>query len=126
MDPRHQKRIQIVQNLFAASFKTNKDNFPFPNEQKTKKILAKTKRIDALIEKFAAKFPPDKIAKTDLAILRLSIYDLLFEPDIPPKVVIDEAVELSKDLSSEKSYAFINAILGNVFLELYPKKPNVK
>ncbi|MDE6181997.1 MAG: N utilization substance protein B, partial [Eubacteriales bacterium] len=52
--------------------------------------------------------------KVDLAILRLAIFEILFEEDIPNKVAINEAIEIAKEYSSEKSYKFINGILANL------------
>ncbi|MBI3620200.1 hypothetical protein HY214_03610 [Candidatus Roizmanbacteria bacterium] len=114
MDPRHLQRIKTIQNLFALSFKSLKNNVPFPGDPKTKKILELRKEIDEKIYRFAKKYPLEKIAKTELAILRLSVYELAIERKLPEKVVIDEAIELAKDLSGDKSYAFINAILGKI------------
>ncbi|MBI2641578.1 transcription antitermination factor NusB [Candidatus Roizmanbacteria bacterium] len=114
MDPRHLKRIETLQNLFAFSFRKVKTNLPYPDDERTKGILKHIEKIDRSIEKFAKRYPLDLIAKTDLAILRLSIYELTFEKKIPQKVVIDEAIELAKEFSGEKSYGFINAILGKV------------
>jgi len=114
MDPRHLKRIETVQNLFAISFEARQKSLPFPKNDKTSKILKHLKKIDGLIRTYAKKFPIDKIAKTDLAILRMSVYDLVIENKLPAKVVINEAVELSKELSGEKAYGFVNAILGNI------------
>ncbi|MEG2189609.1 MAG: transcription antitermination factor NusB, partial [Christensenella sp.] len=54
----------------------------------------------------------ERIAKVDLAILRLAIYELLFIDDIPAKVTVNEAVELAKKYSDEKSYQFVNGLLG--------------
>lgn len=113
-DPRHLKRIEIIQNLFAASYH-EKGGLPYPKDAKTKKILSHLPSIDSLIKTYAKKFPIDKIAKTDLAILRMSVYDLTIEKELPAKVIINEAVELSKDLSGEKSYGFVNAILGHIY-----------
>jgi N utilization substance protein B len=59
-----------------------------------------------------------------LAILQLAIYELLIEKKEPPKVIIDEAVELAKEFGSEKSYAFVNAILGKVYLSISDKSKN--
>jgi len=115
MDPRHLTRIRTVQNLFALSFKNPKSKLPYKDDR-TKKILKELDKIDLLIKRYAQKFPLEKIAKIDLAILRLSVYDLFFEKKIPPKVVINEAVELSKELGGDRSYAFINAILGKIYL----------
>ncbi len=118
MDPRHQKRIETVQNLYAWAYKAGK--LPYPDDKKTKQILGKITSIDKYISKNAPKYPLDKIAKTDLAILRLSVYDLIFDRQLPDKVVIDEAVELAHELSGEKSYSFVNAVLGKVLTQ---KKP---
>ena len=113
MDQRHLQRIKIVQNLFAFSY-SSKNYLPHPNDEKTPKIIGKLKKIDEFIKKYAPRYPLDNIAKTDLSILRLSIYELIFEQKNPKKVVINEAVDLAKELSGEKSYAFINAVLGKI------------
>lgn len=115
MDPRHNKRIEIVQNLFASSFTDLKNNLPFKEEITTQEITKNLNTIDEYIKKYAPKFPLNKIARIDLAILRLSIYELVINQHEPPKVIIDEAVELAKELGGEKSFAFINAILGKVY-----------
>ena|SRR3989338_4715429 len=118
MDQRHLKRIKIVQNLFAYSYKKLRVTLPYPEETKTQKIVAKLATIDKLIREYAPRYPLNNIARTDLAILRMSIYELRFERKIPEKVAIDEAVRLAKELSGEKSYAFINAVLGKILNEL--------
>lgn len=113
MDNRHQRRIKIVQQLYAYSFIPDQpvDKFYL----KTKKIIENNEQINSQIEKFAPKFPLKKIAKVDLAILQLAIYELTIEKKEPPKAIINEAVELAKELGSERSYAFINAVLGKVY-----------
>lgn len=121
MDHRHQKRIKIVQNLYAHTFHRLKtDILPFPQISKTYEIIKKTSKIDSLINRYAKKFKAEKIAKIDLAILRWAIYEFE-QKELPPKVIIDEAIELAKELGAERSYAFINAILGKVLTE-YAKK----
>lgn len=112
MDPRHEKRIKIVQNLFASTYTVAKNNYE-PNEE-TKAILDNIAVIDSLISTIAPKYPVDKISKTDLAILRLAIYELNIAPHEPAKVIINEAVELAKQFGGDKSYAFVNAVLGKV------------
>ena len=114
MDPRHLQRIKTIQNLFAESYTDLKNNLPHPNDEKTKEIVKHLSKIDQFIKKFAPRYPLHNIAKTDLSILRLSIYELMFEKKVPKKVIIDEAIELAKELSGEKSYAFVNAVLGNI------------
>jgi len=114
MDPRHEFRIKLIQNLYAYTFKTKKNNLPFKTDNYFKDIINNVNEIDKLITLHAAKFPIIKIAKTDLSILRWSIYELKFNKKLPVKVVINEAVELAKELSGERSFAFINGVLGKI------------
>jgi len=71
--------------------------------------------INDLIKKFASKYPLEKVSKVDLSILRLAVYELNFEKKTPPKVVIDEAIELAKELGGEKTFSFVNAVLGKIY-----------
>lgn len=114
MDKRHLERIKIVQNLFASSFPDLKNNLPYGENATTADILKNIKKIDGFITKGAPKFPIDRIAKADLAILRLAVYELIISPSEPYKVVINEAVELAKEFAGEKSFGFVNAVLGAV------------
>ncbi len=109
-DPRHKKRQQIIKELFSWSFHPQQDL-----SSKTKKILTKTEKIDQNISRSAPKWPIKKINKIDLAILRLAVYELMYEPKIPAKVAINEAVELAKDFGGENSPSFINGVLGDVY-----------
>lgn len=120
-DPRHLRRRNAIQSLFAESFV----------EQKTKpQIVIEVKKqeenLNNIITKSAPTWPIDKINKIDLAILHLAIYELLNE-DTPPKVVVDEAVELAKEFGSESSGSFVNGVLGTVLDDLEKDgKINVK
>ncbi|OGM05210.1 transcription antitermination factor NusB [Candidatus Woesebacteria bacterium GWB1_43_5] len=109
-DPRHLKRRQVVQQLFAESFASQAKLSGL-----TKKVIAKTKKIDGKIIKSAPQWPIDKLNKIDLAILRLAVYELLYETKTPSKVVIDEAIELAKEFGAESSPGFINGVLGSVY-----------
>ncbi len=122
MDPRHAQRIKTIQNLFALSFDSLSNNLPYPHDPKTTEIQSHLKEIDEQIRSYAKKYPLQKIAKTDLAILRLSIYELIMEKKQPEKVIIDEAIELAKELSGQKSYGFVNAVLGKVLENTGEKK----
>lgn len=113
MDTRHKKRTEIVQNLFAYTFAPQNDALPHTLEL-TKDILAHVEEIDRIISSHASKFPIAKIARIDLAILRLAVYELSIKPSEPPKVIINEAVELAKELGGEKSFSFINGVLGKL------------
>lgn len=113
-DPRHLRRIKLVQNLFAYTFLADKSNQPNEEELATK-IIEHVKDIDAMIHEHAPKYPIDRIARMDLAILRLAIYELVIAKEEPPKVIIDEAVTLAKEFGGDRSYAFINAVLGAIY-----------
>ena len=81
-------------------------------------ILDELDSIDTRIRELAKNWDFDRIARTDLAILRLGIYEILHREDVPPVVVIDEAVELSREFSTDKSNTFINGLLDRVMQEV--------
>ncbi len=101
-DPRHQKRIDRMQKLFALSFQSNHFD----------------ESVDSKIASSAPEWPIDKIAKIDLAILRLAVYELTVAKDQPPKVIIDEAIELAKAYGNENSSKFVNGVLGSILAEV--------
>ena len=80
-----------------------------------KNILFHKKEVDELLQKISANWSPDRMAVIDKNILRLGICELLFDPTAPPKVVINEAVEIAKKFGTEESPDFINGILDKVF-----------
>ena len=96
-DPRHKKRIQEVKSLFAKSFQ-KKDFDP---------------EIDQLIIASAPAWPIEKINKIDLAILRHAVLEIKAR-QVPPKVVIDEAIEIAKRYGAESSPGFVNGVLGAI------------
>lgn len=110
-DPRHKKRQHLVEELFKFDFlkQTVSDT--------AKDIFAHQTEIDEAIRRAAPEFPIDKINKVDLAILRLAAYELTIDKKEPPKVVIDEAVELAKEYGGETSPSFINGALGKIIQE---------
>jgi len=80
-----------------------------------KNILFHKKEVDELLEKISANWVPDRMAVIDKNILRLGICELLFDSTTPPKVVINEAVEIAKKFGTEESPDFINGILDKVY-----------
>lgn len=108
-DPRHQNRREIVKELFAQSFAPQS-----VTNEKVRMILEKAVELDHDIEAAATEWPIDRLNKIDLAVLRLAVYELKYE-ETPPKVVIDEAVELAKEFGSENSSSFINGVLGTIY-----------
>jgi len=77
-------------------------------------------QIDKIIEKTAPEWPIDQIPLVDRNILRLGLYELLFgnRKEVPPKVAINEAIELAKNFGGESSGRFINGVLGTVYREI--------
>lgn len=113
-DPRHQRRRQIVQELFADSF-VKQDT----TSEEVKLIMERLPELDKQIQDAAPAWPTDKLNRIDLAILRLAVYELE-NSQTPPKVVIDEAVELAKEFGGENSPSFVNGVLGTIY-KLYEK-----
>src|SRR3989304_9730384 len=95
-DPRHIRRALIIQKLFSRSFLKDENNKKGTISD-IQKIIQILPSIDKHIAKAAPQFPVEKIAKIDVAILRLACYELLYERKTPPKVIIDEAIELAKE-----------------------------
>jgi N utilization substance protein B len=77
-------------------------------------VIEKLEPIDEKSQGFAQNWEFDRIAKVDLSILRLAIYEMIYRLDIPPIVSIDEAIELSKVFSNPDSKRFINGILDKM------------
>jgi len=80
-------------------------------------IIKNLKKIDRLIKEHAPQWPIDQIKLIDLEILRISIYEGFLSKTTPPKVAIDEAIELAKDFGGERSSQFINGVLGGIYNE---------
>jgi len=80
-----------------------------------KKLLFHEKEVDEMLKKISANWAPDRMAVIDKNILRLGICELLFDSTTPPKVVINEAVEIAKRFGTEESPDFINGILDKIF-----------
>ena len=89
-----------------------------------KGIIEHEKAIDDMIKKAAPEWPIDKIAPIDRNILRIGLYELMFakKEEIPSKVAINEAIEVSKNFGSSNSSKFINGVMGTVFKELFPQE----
>jgi len=77
-------------------------------------VFDRQAQIDHVIETFLRDWDIDRINKVDLAIMRLAIYEMLCEPDVPLGTAVNEAVEMAKEFGTDESSAFINGVLGNV------------
>lgn len=92
-------------------------------EQLVNGTYAKREELDKIIQPIAPEWPLGQIARIDLAILRLAIYELTQTSEMaPPKVVINEAVELAKAFGSDNSSKFINGVLGTAYRTLVEKE----
>ena len=83
-------------------------------EQFVHGVADKAEILDSIIGKHSCGWSIDRISRVDLSILRLSVYELYFIPEIPHSASINAAVELAKTYGGEKSYSFINGILGSI------------
>lgn len=138
MANRHLSRSIVLQSLFEWDFnsKTSTEALEiFERDVKEfapgmgdftfmdvliKGVLEKQKDLDLIIEKAAPDWPIDKINVMDRNILRIGLYELLFSDhsQVPPKVAINEAIELSKTFGGETSSKFVNGVLGAVYKEM--------
>jgi len=116
VDPRHLRRIQVMQAVFAYSFyvdETQQQAFlqAYPELQD---LIAELPSIDQEIQGFASERPLADINKVDLAILRSIVFEWKTKRT-PKKVLIDEAVELAKEFGTESSPKFVNGVLAHLF-----------
>ena len=97
--------------------------------QLIKGVLKHIKKIDKIIEKAAPQWPLEQVAVVDRNVLRVGLYELLFgkRDEVPPKVAINEAIELAKSFGGESSGKFVNGVLGTVYREIgEPGKDHIK
>jgi transcription antitermination protein NusB len=85
-------------------------------------VIAQLKALDAKLQPVAPEWPIDQIARMDRQILRMGLYELENEADVPPKVVINEAVELAKAFGGDNSSKFINGVLGTLLRNIEEAK----
>jgi transcription antitermination protein NusB len=70
--------------------------------------------VDTMIQKHLVNWELSRLNRVDLAVLRMSVYTLMYQGETPPSVVIDEAVEISREFGSDDSYRFVNGVLDSV------------
>lgn len=131
---RHLSRVVVIQTIFAYEFNPQQGHDPealleyvareFDGDiedlgfsyQLLNGVLKNKEKIAELITKHAPEWPLPKIAPIDRAILELAIFEMLYLPEVPDIVAIDEAIELAKTFGNENSQKFINGVL-NAILE---------
>ncbi len=126
---RRELREQIFKLLFRVEFNKMEDmpeqeELFFEDEdaatdgdadyisEKYHKISEKLAEIDALLNEKASGWDTGRMSKVDLTILRLAIYEIRYDEDVPTGVVINEAVELAKKFGQDASYGFVNGVLA--------------
>lgn len=134
---RHLGRIVAFQTLYEFDFRGGKESGLDPAEiaqrnldqyeqvledrefvtEMVKGVLKSLTKLDKTIAPAAPDWPVDQIARVDKIVLRMAIYELIFQEDVPPKVVINEAVELAKSFGGENSSKFVNGVLGTIYRE---------
>ena len=107
------KLIQHNLKEFAPDF--DDENFPHNLVTGVQKNI---NDIDQLITKYAPEWPIDQITIVDRNVLRIGVYELKFDNDIPPKVAINEAIELAKTFGGESSGKFVNGVLGAIYKDI--------
>lgn len=130
MKVRRRARIAALQALFEVdlahhdpdvSLRERLDSSPLPPsgvsfcQSLLHGVLCNQGALDAIIQRIAPEWPIEQIAPVDCNILRLAAYEILFDEETPPKVAINEAVELAKTFGSESSGRFVNGVLGTLF-----------
>ncbi len=130
-DPRHKKRVKMMQHVFAVCFdKKNQTNYleSIQNEDEKAQVetlLKKLPQIDKQIAQVATERPLEETNKLDLAILRSTVFESIVS-DTPKKVLIDEAVEMAKEFGAEGSPKFVNGVLGKILINHNYDKRNSK
>lgn len=132
-DPRHLSRELALQSLFSRDFNSNRINAIDFNVEELSAIdeidayseelylsivngvKEKKESIDSMISSFAPQWPISQMKLVDIQILRIAIYEGFVEKITPPKVAIDEAIELAKEFGGESSSKFVNGVLGAIY-----------
>ncbi|HTE57846.1 MAG TPA: transcription antitermination factor NusB [Verrucomicrobiae bacterium] len=135
---RHLGRIIALQTLYEQDFRLDCQDTTFDLESVLARNISRYKdmvddqefirtlvfgveskqtELDAILQPVAPEWPIDQIARMDRIVLRMGAYELIYGDGVPPKVVINEAVELAKAFGGENSSKFINGVLGTVLRE---------
>lgn len=112
-----QEDIEIINKRNIEQFAPGLDDTEFIKNL-VKGVLEKLSEIDEIIAKTAPEWPLDQITVIDRNILRLGVFELIFSKEVPPKVAINEAVELGKTFGGESSGKFVNGVLGTLYKQL--------
>ncbi|MFA6215283.1 MAG: transcription antitermination factor NusB [Patescibacteria group bacterium] len=144
MSNRHLARTIALQTLYQWDFNgQSKDNLSAITKRNLKDfapqfddngfidklvsgVIKNQKEIDGLITKYAPEWPLEQITMVDRNVLRIGIQEMKFDPEIPEKVAINEAIELAKTFGGESSGKFVNGVLGTIYKEILKENPEGK
>lgn len=135
MASRHLSRTVAMQSLFEWDFNgstedlkqiVQKNLHEFGHEVKEQDFVEslalgtaeKAEELDGIIMRVAPEWPIEQLSAVDKSVLRLGIFELKYLKDAPPKVIINEAVELAKTFGGEASGKFVNGVLGTLYKEM--------
>jgi N utilization substance protein B len=105
--------LQVVLERNIRRYRDTLDDVAFI-EQLVNGVSQQAAQLDLALQPVAPEWPIDQIARMDRIVLRIGLYELQNEADVPPKVVINEAVELAKAFGGDNSSKFINGVLGTL------------
>ncbi len=116
-----EKALDVLDSVVEIEGYADKDVIEFARRL-VSLVDEKRQEIDGIITRFAANWPLDRMGVVDRNILRLGTAELMFLDDIPPKVSINEAVEIAKRFGDEDAYKFVNGVLDKIRKEKCPTK----
>lgn len=132
---RHLGRIVALQTLYEQDFRRDSDDKSFDVQEVLQRNISRYREtiddvdfiknlvegvsgreaeLDKILQPLAPEWPIEQIARMDRVVLRMGAYELLYAKDVPPKVVINEAVELAKAFGGDNSSKFVNGVLGSL------------
>lgn len=145
MSNRHLARTIAMQYLFLWDFHGKEKGFDIDDSLKNifeqiaprfndhgfvehliKGVIKNLPEVDKLIIKYATEWPIDQITTVDRNILRIGVFELIYDEEIPAKVAINEAIEIAKAFGSESSGKFVNGVLGAIYKDMLEKDGSKK
>jgi N utilization substance protein B len=121
----HNEKIEEILESNFSNFAPNFDDGGFARDLVVG-VLKNNKEIDKYISRFATEWPLEQITIIDRNVLRIGVYELVFDDAIPPRVAINEAIEIAKNFGGESSGKFINGVLGAIYKEMPEEKKQDK
>lgn len=124
---------QAIRAVIEEALQDNEGELRQKNEdisvEAVRELVAGTEEhlavIDGLMQDYLKGWSMERLSKVDREILRLGVYEMIYRQDVPPKVVVNEAIEMSKHFGTEESGKFVNGVLGKMITQLDAIKANM-